>query len=75
MGSLAGFAAEMEREKASQRMHDAMLRKAKALYVTGNKGYCYDNVPVYSEVCATRKGTRHGSTWCTRSIPRRPALS
>jgi DNA invertase Pin-like site-specific DNA recombinase len=50
MGSLAGFAAEMEREKASQRTHDAMLRKAKALYVTGNKVYGYDNVPVYSEV-------------------------
>jgi DNA invertase Pin-like site-specific DNA recombinase len=33
MSSLAGFAAEMEREKASQRTHDAMLRKAKALYV------------------------------------------
>ena len=50
MGSLAGFAAEMEREKASQRTHDAMLRKAKALYVTGNKVYGYDNVPVYNEV-------------------------
>jgi site-specific DNA recombinase len=49
MGSLAGFAAEMEREKASQRTHDAMLRKAKALYVTGNKVYGYDNVPVYGE--------------------------
>jgi site-specific DNA recombinase len=48
MGSLAGFAAEMEREKASQRTHDAMLRKAKALYVTGNKVYGYDNVPVYA---------------------------
>ncbi len=49
MGSLAGFAAEMEREKASQRTHDAMLRKAKALYVTGNKVYGYDNVPVYRD--------------------------
>src|SRR5262245_19738033 len=49
MGSLAGFAAEMEREKASQRTHDAMLRKAKALYVTGNKVYGYDNIPVCRE--------------------------
>lgn len=47
MGSLAGFAAEMEREKASQRTHDGMLRKAKSLYVTGNKVFGYDNVPVY----------------------------
>jgi site-specific DNA recombinase len=74
MGSLAGFAAEMEREKASQRMHDAMLRKAKALYVTGNKGYAMTTSRSIAR-CATRKGTRHGSTWCTRSIPRRPALS
>ncbi len=44
MLSLSNFAAEMEREKASQRTHDAMLRKAKALHVTGNKVYGYDNV-------------------------------
>src|SRR5678810_1007666 len=37
MLSLTNFSAEMEREKASQRTHDAMLCKAKALYVTGNK--------------------------------------
>jgi DNA invertase Pin-like site-specific DNA recombinase len=37
MLSLTGFAAEMEREKASQRTYDAMLRKAKALHVTGSK--------------------------------------
>ena len=37
MLSLSNFAAEMEREKASQRTYDAMLRKAKALHVTGNK--------------------------------------
>jgi site-specific DNA recombinase len=49
MSSLAGFAAEMEREKASQRTHDAMLRKAKALYVTGNKVFGYDNVPIFGE--------------------------
>jgi site-specific DNA recombinase len=49
MRSLTNFAAEFEREKASQRTHDAMLRKAKALYVTGNKIYGYDNVPIYGE--------------------------
>lgn len=49
MASLAGFVAEMEREKASQRTHDAMLRKAKARYVTGNNVFGYDNVPVYGE--------------------------
>lgn len=49
MLSLTNFAAEMEREKASQRTYDAMFRKAKAMYVTGNKVYGYDNVPVYGE--------------------------
>ncbi len=48
MLSLSNFAAEMEREKASQRTYDAMFRKAKALHVTGNKVFGYDNVPVYS---------------------------
>ncbi|HET9963088.1 MAG TPA: recombinase family protein [Nitrospiraceae bacterium] len=48
MLSLTNFSAEMEREKASQRTYDAMLRKAKALHVTGNKVFGYDNVPVYS---------------------------
>ncbi|MBS0164746.1 MAG: recombinase family protein [Nitrospira sp.] len=47
MLALTNFASEFEREKASQRTHDAMLRKAKSLYVTGNKIYGYDNLPVY----------------------------
>ena len=47
MLSLSNFAAEMEREKASQRTYDAMLRKAKALHVTGNKVFGYDNVTIY----------------------------
>ena len=46
MLSLTNFAAEMEREKARQRTYDAMLRKAKALHVTGGKVYGYDNVDV-----------------------------
>lgn len=48
MLSLTNFAAEMEREKASLRTHDAMLRKAKALHVTGNKVFGYNNIPIYS---------------------------
>src|SRR5262249_6987917 len=42
------FAAEVEREKASQRTYDAMYRKAESMHVTGNKVFGYDNVPVYS---------------------------
>jgi hypothetical protein len=49
MASLTNFGAELERERISQRTHDAMLRKAKALYVTGCKVFGYDNVDVYGE--------------------------
>jgi len=45
--ALTNFASEFEREKASQRTHDAMLRKAKACYVTGNKVFGYDNKSIY----------------------------
>lgn len=37
MLSLRNFAAEMERERARQRTYDEMVRKAKALHVTGGK--------------------------------------
>ena len=47
--ALTNFASEFEREKASQRTHDAMLRKAKACYVTGTKVFGYDNVPIYGD--------------------------
>src|SRR5262249_21133311 len=53
MASLANFGAELEREKASQRTHDAMLRKAKAFHVTGSKTYGYTN-----EVVLGPDGTR-----------------
>src|SRR5262245_41033054 len=46
MLSLTNFASEMEREKARQRTYDAMLRKAKALHVTGGKVYGYDNIEI-----------------------------
>ena len=48
MLSLTNFAAEMERERARQRTHDALLRKAKALHVAGGAVYGYDNVEVPS---------------------------
>jgi DNA invertase Pin-like site-specific DNA recombinase len=48
MLSLTNFAAEMEREKARQRAHDALLRKAKALYVPGGVVYGYTNFEVLS---------------------------
>jgi site-specific DNA recombinase len=46
MLSLSTFAAEMEREKARQRTHDALLRKARAGHVAGGSLYGYRNVPV-----------------------------
>src|ERR671919_1381224 len=46
MLSLTNFASEMEREKARQRTYDAMVRKARALHVTGGEVFGYDNVEV-----------------------------
>lgn len=65
MLSLSNFAAEMEREKASQQTYDAMLRKAKALHVTGNKVFGYDNVPVYGS------GTNADGTQCRQYVVRK----
>src|SRR5262245_15773057 len=44
--SITTFADELERERARQRTRDAMLRKAKALHVTGGKVYGYRNETV-----------------------------
>ncbi len=41
------LAAELEREKASQRSRDALLRKAEKGYCTGGRVFGYENVPVY----------------------------
>src|SRR2546425_269756 len=49
MLSLTGFASEMERDKARQRVYDAMVRKAKAGYVTGGRVYGYRNREVLSD--------------------------
>ena len=46
MGSLTGFASEIEREKAQQRTYDTMLRKAKAGHVTGGRVFGYDNFDI-----------------------------
>ena len=46
MQSLTAFADELEREKASQRVHDAMTRKAKAGHVCGGRCFGYDNVEI-----------------------------
>src|SRR5262249_39705194 len=43
MLSLSTFAAEMEREKARQRTHDALVRRARAGYVAGGLVYGYVN--------------------------------
>lgn len=52
--SLSNFGAELEREKASQRTHDALKKKALDLKVTGCKVFGYDNV----EVCSPTTGER-----------------
>ncbi len=46
MLSALSLAAELEREKASQRSRDALLRKAEKGYCTGGRVFGYDNVPV-----------------------------
>ena len=46
MGSLTGFASEIEREKAQQRTYDTMKRKAKAGHVTGGAVFGYDNIDI-----------------------------
>jgi DNA invertase Pin-like site-specific DNA recombinase len=59
MLSLTAFADELEREKARQRTYDAMLRKARAGYVTGGRCFGYENV----EVCDA-DGRRQHVTQC-----------
>jgi DNA invertase Pin-like site-specific DNA recombinase len=47
--SLTAFADELEREKARQRVTDAMMRKARAGHVTGGRVFGYDNFEVTVE--------------------------
>ena len=53
---LRGFAAAAEREQASKRTHDAMLRKAQALHITGGR------VPVATDAPLTRSGWKEGGS-------------
>jgi DNA invertase Pin-like site-specific DNA recombinase len=46
MLSLTNFASEVERERASQRTYDAMVRKARARQITGGRVYGYENLDV-----------------------------
>lgn len=56
MLSLSNFASEMEREKASQRTHEAMMHKAKRGHVLNGKVYGYDNLDLWGE--PDREGRR-----------------
>jgi hypothetical protein len=44
--AITSYTSEVERERAQQRTHDALLRKARARHVTGGRVYGYDNVEV-----------------------------
>jgi hypothetical protein len=59
--SVTAFADEMEREKARQRTHDALVRKARAEYVAGGSVYGYDNVEVAVPDPVTGRGSDFGS--------------
>ncbi len=52
------YAAEMERDKARQRTHDALVRKARAGYVAGGSVYGYDNIEVTVSDAVTGKPKR-----------------
>ena len=56
--SVTAFADEMEREKARQRTHDALVRKARAGYVAGGSVYGYDNIEVSVPDAMTGKPKR-----------------
>jgi site-specific DNA recombinase len=53
--SVTAFADELERQKAGQRVYDAMRRKAAAGQVTGGRVFGYDNV----EVCDATGSRSH----------------
>ncbi len=58
MVQLRGFGAAMEREQASKRTYDALLRKAKGRQVTGGRVYGYANVDVLGEPDQDGRRTR-----------------
>jgi hypothetical protein len=59
MVSAVAFAAELEREKASQRSRDARLRKAEHGFNTGGRVYGYDNVSIYTQATAGQQVRSH----------------
>jgi DNA invertase Pin-like site-specific DNA recombinase len=56
--SVTAFADEMEREKARQRTHDALVRKARSGHVAGGSVYGYDNVEITVPDAVTGKPKR-----------------
>jgi site-specific DNA recombinase len=64
--SATNFAAEVEREKASQRTYDAMRRKAEAGHVTGGRVYGYDNVEAFAD--SPGPDGKHKRLYVTRKI-------
>jgi site-specific DNA recombinase len=64
MLAVTSYASELERERAQQRTHDALLRKARAGHVTGGRVYGYDNV----EVSAPGPDGRPTRQYVTRQI-------
>jgi site-specific DNA recombinase len=53
--SASGFAAEVERDKARQRTHDALLMKARAGHVTGGRVFGYTNRDVETTAADGRR--------------------
>ena len=64
MLAVTSYASELERERAQQRTHDALLRKARAGHVTGGRVYGYDNI----EVSAPGPDGRPKRQYVTRQI-------
>src|SRR5713226_1592041 len=62
--AVTSYASELERERAQQRTHDALLRKARAGHVTGGRVYGYNNV----EVSAPGPDGRPKRQYVTRRI-------
>jgi site-specific DNA recombinase len=56
MRSFNAFADEQERERARQRTHAAMIRKAQMGHVTGGRVFGYTNVSVYASNDARQHG-------------------
>jgi len=58
--AVTSYASELERERAQQRTHDALLRKARAGHVTGARAYGY----AYGRrASATAAATTSASSW------------